>query len=296
MSDFQKSLNQLCWLLGSNYQFKDDIYYIGGTKHILRSINHNGLSDSLIQAFNDQVFKVGDKLLIKGDEDDVNRIYDGIRSVISRDYVNVWLYVVEYSHNINSNVSLDFTAHIEGQGFSFDDFKNGQTHLEDFFLDKAASNFKLDYNNDYSDVESNVLINTSVGILSGEVTQFHVGSQDDREIYTRDKGGDVFVSGYESFDYGLELEMEGIQSVDGWIIRSKVVDSRQTAKLSRDSIQYKSLTKIKRGETRVLATLDSKQTIKSKSGFLYSIPFLNKLLPSGNQVKKKRVYFILSCD
>lgn len=289
----ETSLESLCWLVDTTYRIEDGIYYIGGSVDKINVLDSAGLGLEITRAFT-SVRMVGDKVVVSGNESEVNRISKAITSSIDRDYLNAEIQIVQYQYNVNNDFMFNLDTVVQGKTISFSELGTGSESWR-FLFDSKSSSVGASLNTIYDDIETNVKLNTKIGLLSGHETQFHVGTTEERPIFKKVTDiADEFITQYRNFESGIEVSLLAYRSGDNWILTTDINNSVYTGSLIKDQTRVNNSLKIKRGESFILADFNKTISEEIKDGWIYKIPYLKDYLPAGKKDIKQKIVVVLT--
>ena len=282
LEDLKSSLNAFSWLLNCEYNFKDNIYYFGGKSIVYEIKSSNGLNDEIKSNFSDSVACVLDKFIIKGNENEVKNISDTVNKLSELHALSCWIYICQYTYKKGENIGVNAQPNIKGGSLSYDDMKNHTISADKLFGDP-----KIDFTvkNDFEVLDKKILIDTSLGCISGKKTEIIVGKQEDRQIYTAAPAGgqtSQFVSNYQSNTSGLSFKLTPYKTDKGWVINSFVENSVQDTNLIKTLVQLTSTNICNSGDVVIIGKINVKTNQEKKSGILYKMGwnFLDWILPA----------------
>ena len=287
-------LDSISWYCGVEYVERDGIYYVGSNTKTILVLPLSGLKDKVETIFQDvQVHTINDKMLIYGTERDVARVKAVYEDLVRQYYCIVHLYAVELAYDKNLTIGFDLDQSVK-YVFSWENLlENSYNPFQSLAVSLYAS---LEADADQLRVRS--VIDTDIGMLSGENVRIQMGQEEDRPVYTQSEYGNQVVSGYSTQITGLIIDLTASFDQKDWILNFQIENSD-----ARSSV-VKTLTKItskvrlnEQNQVVLLAKLDLSTVTESYSKgipFLCDIPWLGYLFRvSREREYDRQIYFVV---
>lgn len=293
--EVKPSLNAFAWLLNCEYNFKDEIYYFGGKSIVYQIKPSNGLNEEIKSNFGDTVSTVNDKIIIRGNENEVQNISDTVDKLSVLNSLDAWIYITQVTYIKGEQVGVNAQPNIKGGSLSYNDLKSHSVTPDKLFGDPKID---IQVKNDFQVTDRKVLIDSALGCISGKFTEVVVGKQEDRAIYSAVPAGgqtSQFVSGYKSYSSGLNLKIKPFKTADGWMIISFIENSTQDTSLSKTLVQLNSNIVVQSGAVVLLGQINVDSNQKKRSGILYKLdwPWISWLLPDEVSQEKTDIFIVL---
>lgn len=288
-------LDAVCWYLGVEYVFREDIYYIGSNSKVVVVLPSSGLDAKVEQIFQDvNIKQINDKLVIYGEERAVARVQGVYQDLVKQDYCVVKFYAFEIMWDKNLTFGIDLEQSVK-YAFSWENLiSNSYNPIQSLAVSLYAS---LEVDSDQLRIYS--LIDTNLGMLSGEKVRLQVGQDEDRPVYSQSETGDRVVSSYDTQSTGLILDLTA--SFDGsyWIFDVDIENSDSQSSTRKTVTKLTSKSRLSKSDpVSVLAQLNMQQTKESyEKGipFLCDIPFLGYLFRvSTDREMERKIFFVVS--
>ena len=287
-------LDAISWYCGVEYVEKDGIYYIGSNTKTIIVLPSSGLPDKIENIFQDvQVRRVNDKLTIYGSERDVARVKSVYDDLVKQHYCVVRFHAVEIQFDKNITFGLDLEKSVK-YAFSWDNIlKNSYNPIQSLAVSLYAS---LEMDSDSLRVNS--LVDTDIGLLSGEKIRLQLGQDEDRPVYSQNsESGNLVISGYSTQSTGLLLEL--VASFDGsdWILDFNIENSEAKSSLVKTLTKLTSKSRLsQKNPVAFLCNLNLSSIRESYTKgvpLLADIPFLGYLFKvTSDREYSRKVYFI----
>ncbi|MBN2641808.1 MAG: hypothetical protein JXR78_09155 [Victivallales bacterium] len=292
--DLAQTLDCVSWFLGVEWLERKGIYYIGGNAENILVFDSAGISANIETVFKSGSVKVlNDKIIASGSERDLMKIASAIKDITDRKYVKVHLTVFELTSDKNLSLGVDIQKSFE-YAFSTANFLKTFDPVSHLSLSVIAS---LEAECSYLKTKS--IINTDIGLLTGEDISLHVGDSTDRPVYSESAEGRRVVESYSTQETGLIIQLKAFSQSDSdvWFFQVRVENSTAESDLKKSSSTLNTTVKLQ-GFTPVLLCELKKEgeTVKYEKGipFLADIPYLGYLFRVTTEIKVNRhLYFVL---
>ena len=273
--DLKQTLDSIAWLLGVEYVFKDGIYFFGSNTKTIVVLPSSGLDTSIEGLFKDvQLKKINDKLVICGSERDVAKIKSIYDQLLERQFGVFRLYAISWE-------SLSAASY---------------NPIQSLAMSLKASLVAKD-----SLLRVSSLIDTDVGLLSGNPVNFQVGQDTDRPLYSQSNYSDTnVVQSYNTQHTGLIINLTGSYDpkAKNWYITFSVENSEAKSDLVKTLTSLVTFTRVgDSSPVQILAKLNSgKFSEEHTKGipFLCDIPYAGRLFRISHEYNLKReIIFVL---
>ncbi|MDD2640141.1 MAG: hypothetical protein PHS65_04025 [Arcobacteraceae bacterium] len=293
--NLESTLDTISWYIGVEWQERQGIYYLGGNAKNVIVFDSAGIDKSLESVFDSGKVKIlKDKIIISGTERDLTKISNAIKEITDRSYVKIRLRVFEVSSDKNLDIGIDIDKSIQYAV----DFKNILKDIDPITHLSMSAIASLKANCDY--FESQSLIDSDVGLLTGEDVTIHIGQQYDRTIYTQTSQGQYtpqghIISGFSSQITGLLLKLKAFKQDSNWFFKVNIENSTAKSQYEKASTSLDTYVKITDKNVVLLAELNRDQENFSYDKgipFLSDIPILGWLFRVTHKSKLyRKVYF-----
>lgn len=289
-------LNCLTWLLGIEYIYKDDIYFLGSNTQTVIVLPSSGITAEIEQVFkNVQAKQIGDKVVISGSERDVAKVNNAVKEILDRKYNIFHLYVIEIAFDNELELGIDIDKTVQ-YAFSWEALSQYQYNP----IQSLAVNLNASLQADESKSRVSALIDTDVGILSGKNLNFQIGLDQDRPIYTQSDYGQQsqVTSGFSTQKTGLIMNMKGFFDQSGWYIDISIENSRAESDLIKTLTNLTTTTKLSSEiPLQVFARMnisEKKETYEQGIPFFCELPWVGYFFKITNErIYNRQLVFIL---
>ena len=295
--DLKQTLDSIAWLLGVEYVFKDGIYFFGSNTKTIVVLPSSGLDTSIEGLFKDvQLKKINDKLVICGSERDVAKIKSIYDQLLERQFGVFRLYAIEISHESDIELGMDIDKSVS-YAFSWESLSAASYNpIQSLAMSLKASLVAKD-----SLLRVSSLIDTDVGLLSGNPVNFQVGQDTDRPLYSQSNYSDTnVVQSYNTQHTGLIINLTGSYDpkAKNWYITFSVENSEAKSDLVKTLTSLVTFTRVgDSSPVQILAKLNSgKFSEEHTKGipFLCDIPYAGRLFRISHEYNLKReIIFVL---
>ena len=294
--NLRQVLDALSWYCGVEFVEKDGIYYIGSNSKTLIVLPNSGLSDKIENVFQDvQVRRVGDKLTLYGSERDVARVKAIYEDLVRQHYCVVRFYAIEIQYDKNLEFGLDLEKSVK-YAFSWENIlQNGYNPMQSLAVSLYAS-LELDSNK----LRVNSLVNTYLGLLSGEKIRLKIGTEEDRPVYSQNtESGNQVISGYSKHSTGLLIDLTSSYDGVDWILNFSIDMSDSKSDLVNTVTHLSSKSRLsKKNPVVFLANLKMSSIKDSYSRgvpVLSDIPYLGYLFKvTSDREYRRECYFVVT--
>ena len=291
--NLKQVLDAVSWYCGVEYVEKDGIYYVGSNTKTIIVLPASGLSQRVESLFKDvDVKRINDKLVVYGSERDVAKVQSVYNDIVKQDYCTVRLYAVELSYDKSLTFGVDLEKSVK-YAFSWENI------LENSYnpVQALAVSLYMSLETDGDKLRVNSLIDTDLGLLSGETVRLQLGQDEDRPVYSRSEYGDEVISSYSTQSTGLLLDLDASFDGKDWILSYSIENSEAKTSLVKSITKLSSKSRLNK-DSRVafLAKLDLQSVRESyRKGIpvLADIPYLGYAFKiTTDREIKRQVYFI----
>lgn len=287
-------LDAISWYCGVEYVEKDGIYYIGSNTKTVIVLPNAGMSDKIENIFQDvQVKRISDKLVIYGTERDIARVKSVYEDLVKQHYCVVRFHAVEISYDKEIKFGLDLEKSVK-YAFSWENIlKNGYNPVQSLAVSLYAS-LELDG----SKLKVDSLIDTDIGLLSGEKIRLQIGTNEDRPVYSQNsESGNQVISGYSTQSSGLLLDLTASFDGSDWILGYQIENSEAKSSLVKTVTKLSSKSRLsKKSPVAFLCNLEMssvKESYEKAVPVLADIPYLGYLFKvTSDRDFSRHVYFV----
>lgn len=284
-------LDSISWYCGVEYVERDGIYYVGSNTKTILVLPLSGLKDKVETIFQDvQVHTINDKMLIYGTERDVARVKSVYEDLVRQYYCIVHLYAIEFVYDKNLTIGIDLEQSVK-YVFSWENLlENSYNPFQSLAVSLYAS---LEADADQLRVRS--VIDTDIGMLSGEKVRIQMGQEEDRPVYTQSEYGNQVVSGYSTQMTGLLIDLSASFDQKDWILDFQIENSDAQSSVVKTITKITSKIRLnQQNQVALLAKLDLSSIRESYSKgipFLCDIPWLGYLFRVSSEREYDRQIF-----
>jgi len=286
-----ETLNCISWLIGVEWMKRENVYYVGGNADNVSVFPSSGLDSKLEVVFGSSVRIVNDKIIIQGTERNLKKIGDSISKILQRNSIRLALRVIEITYDDSYDIGFEWKKAFEYGA----DWKNMLSNVSP--ITHLAASVAVASHLDETYVNSRVLIDTELSVLSGSSTSMKIGEEVDRPIYTTSDQGTRVQSGYSTLTTGLIVTIKAYEGHDSWVFDSSVENSKPVSDTYRTTNKIESQFKAKSDDVCLLGTFRKQGdsvTISSGIPFLNRIPWIGKFFGVHDFVKTQSdVYFCI---
>lgn len=290
----RNTLNSISWSLGVEWIEKEGIYYVGGNSQQVYVMDSAGVDPAIQQVFpKGQVRLVGDKLVIAGTESEVTKIKEAVSYITDRQFCLIHLYGIEILYDKDLELGIEIEKSIQ----YFLDVKNfistgfdPTTHIA---LSIVAS---VQAQSSFFDVST--LIDSDIGIISGNEAILNIGEDIDRPLYSSSTFGDRVQQNYNTQHSGLIIKLKGFKANDSWFFNTYIENSESKTELKKTLNSVENVIQVRGLNKRALIARLNVGTVKKT--YTHGIPYLADLPVLGylfrvtrERLLKKKIYFIL---
>jgi len=292
-SDLKSTLNSISWICGVEWIEKDGLYFVGGNSQQVFVMDSAGVDSNIQSVFpKGQVRIIGDKLVVSGTESEVTKIKQAVTHITDRKFALLHVYGIEVSYDKDLKLGVEIEKSIQ----YFLDAKNvlknidPATHIS---LSVVAS-VQAESNN----FESSTVIDSDIGLISGNEVVFNVGEDIDRPVYSTSSYGDRVIQSYNTQHSGLILKFRGFRAKTDWFFECYIENSESKSDTKKTLNSIKNIVKLSDSKKRVLVCCLNVGNVKKEYTkgipFLADIPLLGYLFRVTRERQlKKKIYFIL---
>lgn len=295
--DLKQTLDSIAWLLGVEYVYKDGIYFFGSNTKTIVVLPSTGLDNSVEGVFKDvTVKKINDKLVIVGSERDVARVKQVYDQILERQFGVFRLYAIEITHESDIELGMDIDKSIS-YAFSWESLATASYNpIQSLALSLRASLVASE-----SALKVSSLIDTDVGLLSGNPVTFQVGQDTDRPLYSQSNYSQTnVVQSYNTQHTGLIIQIVGSYDpkAKNWYITFSVENSEAKSDLVKTLTTLTTFTRLgDSAPVQILAKLNGSkfsEQISKGIPFLCDIPYVGRAFRITREYSARRdIVFVL---
>ena len=296
-NDLKKILDSICWYCSVEYFERDGVYYIGSNSKTVIVLPSAGVDLKIENVFQDVTVKhINDKLVLYGEERAVSRVQGIYKDLVQKHFIQVRFYAFEVLYDKNILFGFDIEKSVE-YAFSWENLiSNSYNPVQSLAISLYAS---LEAESDQLRVKS--LIDTNLGVLSGDVFRLQIGEDKDRPVYSQSGEGDRVISSYDTFSTGLILDVKGSYTSEAWIFDVQIENSDSLSDLSKTLTKLTTKGRLSKTDpVALLAQLTMQQTKESYSKgipFISDLPFIGSLFRvSSDRTMERRLFFVITLE
>ena len=229
-----------------------------------------------------------------GNERDIARVISAYSKLIDRPYTLFHLYAIEITYDKGMNLGMDIDKSIS-YAFSWESLLQNQFNP----VQTLALSLKASLVASADQVRVSSVIDTDVGIISGEEIKFQLGKDIDRPLYSVNEYGVQVITGYSTQHSGLIILMKGYNDgVNNWYVDFTTENSKSETDVTKTLTVLNTTAKLNNKQpVQVLAKMNMgtiKQEYENGIPFLCDIPFIGYLFRVTSEREEQRtVVFVL---
>jgi len=290
----ERVLDCISWFLDAEYVLRDGIYYIGSNSKVVLVLPSAGVDKTIENFFVDVSLKnIGDKVVIYGSEREVAKVRQVYDQIIERKICKVKLYVLEIQNDDSLEAGIDIDQSVK-YAFSWQALASNAYNPVQTLAVSLYASLQLDE----TQLRFSSLIDTDLGLVSGEPLKLQVGEDVDRPVYSQSDYGDRVLSGYSTQKTGLLIDLSVFFDKDQWVLSFSVENSEAKTDLKKTLTTLKTTAILnQKNPVSVLAKLNAgKNTIEYEKGipYLADVPYLGYCFRvSRERIMDRTLYFIV---
>lgn len=221
-ASFIEILDSLSWVFSTDYIEKEGVYYVGGSKDISLVRYNYGLPAQAIEtAFPSKARYIDDKILISGNEKDVKKIDDALKSLVKRDFIKLHIRGIDISKRFFMELGIDIEESIKYSLTWSSLMKNQFNPISAGAIAIYASLKENETRGAYKSV-----IDTDIYCISGIESTLNIGLMVDRQLYTSSvEQGTKVTSGFSTQQTGIIIKIIAYQNEGEWFVKTSLEDS-----------------------------------------------------------------------
>lgn len=291
--DLKSTLDSISWTLGVEWIEKNNLYFVGGNSQQVCVMDSAGIGIDIQNVFpKGQVRMLGDKLVISGTESEVTRIKEAILTITNRQFALLHVYGIEFLYDKDLTLGVEIEKSIEY-------FLDAKNILKD--IDPAthiSMSVVASIQAESAFFKSSTLINSDIGLVSGQQVIFNLGEDIDRPVYSSSSYGDRVLQGYDTQHSGLILKFKGFRAKSDWFFECYIENSESKSDTKKTLNSIKNIVKLSDEKKRVLVCCLNVDNVKKEYTkgipFLADIPFIGYFFRVTRERQlTKKLYFIL---
>lgn len=293
----KQTLDCISWLLGVEYVFKDDIYFFGSNTKTIIVLPSTGLDSSIEGVFRDvTIKKINDKLVVAGSERDVARVKQVYDQILERQFGVFRLYAIEINHESEIELGADIDKSI-AYAFSWESLSAASYNP----IQSLALSLRASLKASESELKVSSLIDTDIGLFSGNPVTFQVGQDTDRPLYMQSNFSQTnVVQSYNTQHTGLIIQMAGSYDpkAANWYVTFSVENSEAKSDLVKTLTTLTTFTRLgDSAPVQILAKLNGtkfSEQITKGIPLLCDVPYLGRLFRITREFSARRdIVFVL---
>lgn len=291
--NIKEILDALAFAMNTSFVEKDGAIFFGG---LAKStvVTDIPVNDDMQKAFEGvKMTVVNSKMIINGEQQQIESIQDKLKQVYDLDFAECWLFACQVTYDEDMQLGIDWQRVLTYTA-SWENMLKGQFNPAQMLALSVVANAKaqLDFKN------QKVLLNTCVTFQSGREAQFQDGQQVQLLQYTTSDQGTRVTSGYVQQNAGTILKITGFKYLDHWVFDCNIEKSVLLTATDKTITTLKNRVKLRRGESVLLGSLDENgvtETVVNGVPFLSSIPIIKYLFCiSEDKRVNRKIFFILT--
>lgn len=294
-ANLKQTLDCLSWLLSVEYVLRDGIYFFGSNTQSFLVLPSSGLDKIIEQVFKFVTVKqVNDKLVFGGTEKELSKVKGVYDELVTRNYCVLHLFAVEILTDSQLEAGFDIDKAVK-YSFSWESLAAASYNPFQSLAMSLSASLKAEA----SDISVSSVIDTDIGLLSGNDLTFQVGEDFDRPVYNQSQYGERVVSSYSTQKTGLLLKISGYyDDKKDWYINFAVENSEAKSDVRKTLTTLNTVCRL--STQKPVSVLAKLSNTNIKNEYVKGIPFLSEIPYVGYVFRvtterkvNKHIYFIL---
>jgi len=295
-NDFKLILDQLSWQLSTSYEIRGGVVYFGGRNSSISVVPSSVNIKGVEKIFDNKAYSIDDKIVIRGDEEEVNRISKSINEINQKKYCKIFFKIFQVSYDDSIILGLDIKKAITYSA-SWENLINSQFNP----IQALAMSFAVNTEFTENTVKSNTLFDSLIYAESGNPSSIRISLVEDKQIYSvSGQSGLNYVSGYNKKETGLILDFTPYVFDSYCAIDIDVEKSEPSGTETKNQVKLNQKIKLKNHESVIACSIKEKSekiTIEKGIPYLCRIPVVGRLFGHNeDRTYNRDIYILISVE